>query len=193
MAVKVLGFAGSTRTESMNRRLLAHVLEKVAGHGAETQTFEFRDCPMPLYDGDAESEEGMPDTVLGFRAAVMGADALVIASPEYNASYSALLKNAIDWGSRSDRARGQGNVFSDKVVLLVAASPGGFGGVRGLRHVREALSELGAIVLPQQVGVGNGASMFGDDGELANERSRKFLDDAVSRLVTVTERLSQSE
>jgi hypothetical protein len=65
--------------------------------------------------------------------------------------------------------------------------------VRGLRHVREALSELGAIVLPQQVGVGNGASMFGDDGELANERSRKFLDDAVSRLVTVTARLSQSE
>lgn len=173
--MRILGLAGSARTGSFNQALLAHALAKLESSDIKTETFSFREDPLPLYDGDLEKEEGIPDAALKLRAAVLAADGLVMACPEYNASITPLLKNALDWGSRKDEETGQGNVWLGKPVLLLSASPGALGGVRSLRAVREVLVELQAHVMPQQVAVPGAIQMFGEDGELAHERARSLL------------------
>lgn len=184
----ILGIAGSARSGSYNSELLAYALKQLKADGAVTETFSFREHPQPLYDADLEKEEGLPDSVLQMRAAILAADGIVIASPEYNSSITPLLKNAIDWGSRMDEESKQGNVWKGKPVLLIGASPGGLGGVRALRVVREVLVELQAHVLPQQVAVAQAHQMFNDDGELANERTRGFLYGALKEFGAYVER-----
>ncbi|MBX3095965.1 MAG: NAD(P)H-dependent oxidoreductase [Fimbriimonadaceae bacterium] len=186
----ILGLSGSARAESYNRTLLTYALDKLNAEGATTETFSFRDHPQPLYDADLESQEGLPDSVLQMRAAIMAADGVVIASPEYNSSITPLLKNAIDWGSRMDPESKQGNVWKGKPILLLGASPGALGGVRALRVVREVFVELQAHVMPQQVAVSMAHEMFNGEGELANERTRGFLVSALKEFGPYIKRFS---
>jgi chromate reductase len=166
MTPKVLVFAGSTRTDSLHRKLARNAAAALQRHGLDVTLADLRDYPMPLYDGDLEAESGLPDTARAFRTLLAEHDVFVIASPEYNGSFPALVKNAIDWASRSTPGEAPTAVFRGKTAALLAASPGPGGGSRGLRHLRELLQMIGVTVLPADVTIPKAFSAFDTEGGL---------------------------
>lgn len=186
---KILALAGSTRKDSYNKTLLAWVARRAEAAGAEVTVVDLRDYAMPLYDGDLESEAGLPEKAAELKRLAHSADAFLIASPEYNGSLTAVLKNAIDWLSRPGAV--EGSVFQDKVALLVSASPGGLGGLRGLRHLTEVLGNLGVFVLPGQRAVSRAHEAFDEGGEIKDEALRAQLEALAQTLVRTTERLNR--
>jgi NAD(P)H-dependent FMN reductase len=146
--VNLLVISGSTRTDSYNKKLAKEVAAIARDMGAKVTLVDLRDYPLPLYDGDLEDKEGLPKNAKKLREAMVASDAVVIASPEYNASVSAVLKNAIDWVSRGSREAFEGKRFG-----LMSAAAGGYGGARGLLHLRTILEDVGATVIEQQVTV----------------------------------------
>jgi len=186
---KILAFAGSTRRDSFNDRLVRVAAAAARSVGAEVTHVSLRDDPMPLYDGDLESAEGMPDSARRFRQLLVEHDGFLMACPEYNSSVTGVWKNAIDWASRPVDGEGVAAVFGGKVAALTAASPGALGGLRGLVHVRAILGNLGVHVLPGQLAVPKAHEAFDDDGNLKDERTAGKLDGIVRELVDVTRRL----
>ncbi|MBK6982791.1 MAG: NAD(P)H-dependent oxidoreductase [Betaproteobacteria bacterium] len=171
---RVLVFAGSARRDSLNKKLARAAAQSAREAGAEASFVDLDDYPIPLYHGDLEAASGMPENARKLRDLFIAHDALLIASPENNASMTALLKNTIDWLSR-DLGDGKGDAsglapWRGKVAGLMAASPGGFGGVRALPHLRQVLSTLGVTVLGAQVAVPRAHEAFAADGSLADER-----------------------
>ena len=135
---------------------------------------------MPLYDGDVEEADGVPENATKIRELIARHDALLIASPEYNGLISPLLKNTIDWCSR-----GEDNVYTGKRAAIISASPGGLGGIRGLPHLRTLLSNLGMIVIPQQVAIGSAFKAFTDNGALTDEKNTQKLEQLVLALIDI--------
>lgn len=163
MRIKILGISGSRRHDSVNRRLLAAAGRIVTNAGAQFTQLNWERMPLPLYDGDLEQECGVPAAAVRLKRLIASHDGVLIASPEYNGSVTPLLKNAIDWASRPGTPSA---VFRDKPVALLAASPGGLGGLRALDHLRDVLTNLGAQVLPLQYALGKAGTAFGPDNEL---------------------------
>lgn len=163
MQPTILGISGSRRHESVNRRLLAAAGRIVTEAGAGFTQLDWERMPLPLYDGELEQRCGMPAAAVRLKRLIASHDGLLIASPEYNGSITPLLKNAIDWASRPGTPNA---VFRDKPVGLLAASPGGLGGLRALYHLRDVLTNLGALVLPRQYALGRAGTAFGPDNEL---------------------------
>ena len=164
--MKVLVFSGSTRTGSLNRQLARAAAEELRRQGLDVTLADLRDYPMPLYDGDLEAQGGLPEHAQAFRGLLRDHDVFVIASPEYNGSFSALLKNVIDWASRAAPGERPGAVFRGKKAALLAASPGPGGGQRGLRHLRELLQMIGVDVLPTDVTISRAHEAFDAEGRL---------------------------
>ena len=177
MTARILAFAGSARRDSLNKKLAraAHAGAKAAG--AEATFVDLEDYPMPIYHGDLEVASGMPQMARELRALLLAHDGLLIASPENNSSISALLKNTIDWLSRDvDDGKGSNSGLAPwrgKVAGMLAASPGAFGGVRHLPHLRQVLAGLGVTVVGAQVVVPKAHEAFAADGSLADERVAK--------------------
>ena len=149
---RLLFIAGSSREKSWNKKL-AQMGEKIADANGIKATFaDLGDYPMPIYNGDIETNDGPPDNARKLKALMSVHTGIFIASPEYNASFSALLKNAIDWVSHiRDEGETPLQVFKTRVFALGAASPGGMGGLRGLSQLRIVLEiGLSALVLPDQ-------------------------------------------
>src|SRR4051812_43988808 len=121
--LRVLACAGSLRKASFNRKLIAATVERARAYGAEVDLFDLAEIPMPLYDGDLEEASGLPSGAVELRRRVAAADAVIIATPEYNGSLPGVLKNAIDWTSRPPSQPWRG-----KVGLTLAASVSGAGG-----------------------------------------------------------------
>lgn len=165
-APRVLAIAGSMRTASYNRRLLRAASDIAQAAGMEIDTVDLRALNFPLYDGDIEANQGVPQSVLALRQRIVAAQGLLIASPEYNHSIPGTFKNVIDWASRPPTPY----IFHDKVVALMGASPGGFGAVRSLLHLREVFSGLGAWVIPAQVTISHAESVFDPEGRLTDNR-----------------------
>ena len=163
---KVLVFAGSTRKGSLHRKLALTAAADLRTRGLDVTIADLRDYPMPLYDGDLETESGVPENARAFRKLLERHDVFVIASPEYNGSFPALLKNAIDWTSRPVPGEPPAAVFGGKTAVLLSASPGPGGGARGLRHLRELLQMIGVEVLPADVTISRALSAFDDEGRL---------------------------
>jgi NAD(P)H-dependent FMN reductase len=183
---RILVFAGSARAASFNKKLAAAAAQFAREEGAEVTLADLREFPMPLYDGDLEEREGMPEHAAAFKRLMVGCDGLLIASPEYNSSLSPLLKNAIDWASRSesdDEIPMQ--AFKGKAAGLMAASPGKLGGLRGLVHLRSILGNIGVMVVPDQIAVGGASEAFDAEGRLTNGYYEKGTRAVVKRLVTV--------
>jgi len=183
---RVLVLAGSARTGSSNRRLAACAARALTEAGAEATLCEPREHPLPLYDGDLESAEGLPAEALRLKALFLAHDALLFASPEYNSSVTPLLKNVIDWVSRSAPGEASLACYRGKCAALVAASPGALGGLRGLVHLRAILGNIGVLVVPEQLAVGRAQEAFGPDGELRDEKQRASLQSVARSLVRVT-------
>lgn len=163
---KILAFAGSARRDSFNKRLVRVAVRGAEDAGVACTVLDLRDHPLPIYDGDLEAADGVPPVARSLRDLFSEHQGLLIASPEYNSSISPLLKNTIDWISRSPDGSPGLRPFEDKVAALVSASPGGLGGLRGLAVVRSLLGNIGVTVLPGQVAVGNAGTAFADDGSL---------------------------
>ena len=138
---------------------------------------------MPLYDGDVESVEGLPANARAFKELVKAHDAIVIASPEYNGSFPALVKNVIDWISRPEAGEKSLAAFRGKRAALLATSPGPGGGQRGLRHLRELLEMIGVTVIAEQLTVPKASEAFDAQGRLARVQDREQLRSVIAALL----------
>ena len=187
---KILAFAGSTRTDSFNKKLIAVAARGAEAAGASVTRIDLRDYPMPIYDGDLEANEGLPENALEMRALFRAHAGLLIAAPEYNGSITAVLKNTIDWVSRPREGEPRLAGFSGKVAGLVSASPGALGGLRGLVHVRQILSGINVLVIPEQFAVNGAGDAFDADGNLKDEDRRAAAEAVGARLAEVAARLS---
>lgn len=176
--VRLLAIAGSMRAESINRKLIAAAVKIAQQAGAEVDHAELRALALPLYDGDLEAEQGLPQPVLQFKERIAAVDGLLIASPEYNHSIPGVLKNAIDWASR-----GPDRVFPGKSAALLGASPGASGALRGLPHLRQVISAVGVWVVPAMVTLPNARAAFDESGALTNEAAQQQLEGAVGQLL----------
>jgi chromate reductase, NAD(P)H dehydrogenase (quinone) len=150
---KVLAFAGSTRKDSYNKMLLKDAVDMARQMGAVVTVIDLKDYPMPFYDADIESSKGMPKNAKLFRQLMVDNDAFIIASPEYNASVSAVLKNALDWASRGENGTPSRQAFKGKKFAIMSTSPGPLGGARGLKHLQAVIQDVGGIVVPKQVSI----------------------------------------
>jgi len=187
---KILVLAGSTRTESVNRKLARHAVDPLRAAGADATFADLRDYPLPLYDGDLEDTQGRPATAIALKELARRADGFVIASPEHNGSYPALLKNAIDWISRPEPGETHLAVFGGKVAGIASASPSAYGGARGLKQLRELLGMIGVEVVAEQLGVANAAAAFDAEGRLVRPEDVVGLDVlAASVLRTLSEKV----
>lgn len=181
---KILAFAGSARKGSWNHQLVEVAAVMARDAGAEVTVIRLADYSMPLFDQDWESENGMPESTKQLKGLFATHDGLLLACPEYNSSITPLLKNVIDWVSRpADENEGGLASYRGKTAGLIAASPGGFGGLRGLRHVREILSNIGVLVTPQQFALGSAHSAFDDQGQLSDSSKVEMLKKCVDQLV----------
>jgi chromate reductase len=181
--LRILSFAGSLRAGSFNRKLLGIAVEALRGR-AEIDLLDLREVAMPLYDGDLEEREGLPEGARRFKERIGAADALLIVTPEYNNSVPGTLKNAIDWASRPP-----GNPFKGKVVLLMGASPGQFGAVRGVMAVRLILTALFAIVIPQMVLIPRADQAFDEAGALKDPKNLGQIEKACAEFLRVASAL----
>ncbi|MBF5043089.1 NAD(P)H-dependent oxidoreductase [Aggregicoccus sp. 17bor-14] len=172
--MRVLAFAASLRQASLNHRLVELAARIAREAGAEVDLARFREFDMPLYDGDLNEAHGLPAGALLLKRRIEAADALLIASPEYNYSISGLLKNAIDWVSRARPMPWRG-----RSVYLLAASPGRIGGIRGLWQTRIPLEGCGSLVFPDMFALAEASAAFTEGGDLKEpalaERLRKEL------------------
>ncbi|MGQ0637093.1 MAG: NADPH-dependent FMN reductase [Planctomycetaceae bacterium] len=187
---KILAVAGSLRSDSYNKKLGRLAAEAARAAGAEATFLDLRDLPLPIFDQDFEAREGLPDNARKLKQLLLAHDGLVIASPEYNSSITAVLKNAIDWASRPESPN-EANLacFVGKVAALVSTSPGALGGLRGLVHLRSILGNIRVLVLPDQLAVPRAPEAFDADGTLKDSGQQATLERIVRTLVTTVARL----
>jgi len=187
---KILAFAGSTRTESFNKKLIKIAAQGARSAGAEVSLIDLRDYPMPLYDGDLETKDGLPENAKKFKQLLLANDGLLISSPEYNSSFSGVLKNAIDWASRREKDDEPPLVcFTNKVAILMSASPGALGGLRGLVQLRMTLSNIRVLVLPEQIAVSKANEAFNPDGSLKDSKQQASIEKLGEALAATLQKL----
>jgi NAD(P)H-dependent FMN reductase len=173
---RILAFAGSTRRESFNKRLVQYAVKGAREAGANVTVLDLKDFPLPLFDQDLEAEHGMPDNGAKLKEHFINHDGLLIAAPEHNSSITAVLKNTIDWVSRPAGGEPPLVAFRGKVATLMSASPGALGGIRGLVHVRSILGNIGVIVLPDQIAVTKAHEAFKPDGSLTDHKQQTGIE-----------------
>ncbi|MDP2653194.1 MAG: NAD(P)H-dependent oxidoreductase [Candidatus Omnitrophota bacterium] len=187
---KILAFAGSTRTDSFNKKLVKIAAAGAQAAGAQVTCVDLRDFPMPLYDGDLEIKEGIPASVQKFKEILLAHQGLLISSPEYNSSIPGVLKNAIDWASRALPGEAPLSCFTKKVAGLLSASPGALGGLRALVHVRTILQNIKVLVLPDQIAVSKAHEAFNADGSLKDIKQQKSVEELSADLVQILRKLN---
>ncbi len=186
---RILAFAGSTRADSFNKKVVRIAARGAEAAGAEVTLIDLRDYALPLFDGDLEAEEGLPENALRLKSLFKENHGLLIASPEYNSSLSAVLKNTIDWVSRPVPDELPLGAFVDKVAALTSASPGALGGLRGLVHLRSILSNIQVLVLPAQVAVMRAREAFTEEGTLRDPGLESSLTGLGARLALTIKQL----
>jgi chromate reductase len=179
--LKVAVIVGSNRRESINRKL-AEALVRLAGDRMEAHFIRIDDLPM--YNIDLEVER--PATVKRFTAEVAATDALLVVMPEFNRSIPAVLKNAIDWGSKPmDR-----NIWRGKLAAITGTSPGAIGTAVGQQHLRQVLGVLGSLVMGGEAYISFKPDLIDESGEITNEGTRKFLQAYLDGFLDVAKKLS---
>jgi chromate reductase, NAD(P)H dehydrogenase (quinone) len=197
---QILVFAGSTRAESFNRKLAQVAAASGSAQGAQVTLIDLADYDIPLYNADVEAK-GTPHDVLKLKALMHAHAGWVICSPEYNGSMTSLLKNTIDWcsspaksgqlhGPEVEAEWGDGfKPFKGKVVGLMAASPGGMGGIRSLTDASKLFLNLHCWVSPEQFALGRAGSAFAADGSLVDPANAKRVDAVVAKVLWAAGRL----
>ncbi|MFC5521897.1 NADPH-dependent FMN reductase [Polaromonas jejuensis] len=191
--MKLLIFAGSTRQHSFNRKLARVAAQLAQDSGAEVTHIELADFDIPMYNADLEAR-GTPADVMRLKQLMYEHPAWIICSPEYNASYSALLKNTIDWASspvKSDPDWTDEFKFSrGKVVGILSASPGALGGLRSQSHLAPLLLNVQCWVAPRNFALGHAGDAFDAQGQLVNDAHRKNVQAVIDQVLFAAQRLA---
>lgn len=194
MPPKILAFAGSSRKESFNKKLI-HVAARAAQQaGAQVTVVDLGDFPMPLMNEDLEAKDGMPEFAKKFKDLMLAHDGLLVASAEYNSSITPLLKNTIDWVSRKNSpTEAPLSAYKGKVAAVVSASPGAMGGLRSLLTTRAILEHLGVLVIPTQRALGKAGDAFNPDGSLKDAKEQTAIENLAKELVETLRKLKTSQ
>jgi chromate reductase len=180
--LRLLVFSASLRAESLNTRL-AHLASRViAERGGTVDLATMREFDCPSYDQDVQTRSGLAPGAAEFVRRLEASNAFVIASPEYNASIPGLLKNAIDWASRT-----RPQPFNERHGLLLSASPSMVGGNRGLWSLRIPLEHLGARVFPDMFSLAQAHQAFDTDGGLVNHELAGRFVSTIDRFMDLVE------
>lgn len=191
MSVKILALSGSSRAESLNRKLVLNASRGAENYGAKVTLLDWNEMDLPIYGGDLEKSEGVPEKAQNLITLFNDHDGFLISTPEYNGAFSGLLKNAIDWVSRFYMLESKPpHPFKNKIAGIMSASPGALGGIRGLPHLRVVLSGLGTLVIPEQLALSKAGEAFGDDDILKDEKMRATAEGIGARTAEVIQKLS---
>lgn len=189
VAPKILAFSGSLRTGSYNQMLVRIAAAGARSAGAEVTELDLRELPLPVYDADLEARDGLPDNAKRLKDLMKAHAGFLIASPENNSSVSAALKNAIDWASRPEPGEPTLVCFRDKVAVIMSASPGGLGGLRGLVHLRSILGNIFVLMLPDQKAIPGAGDAFDGNGSLKDAKQQEAIENLGAKLATVLAKL----
>ena len=181
---RILVFAGSARSGSINKKLAiatAAIAEKTS---AKVTFADLADYPAPVYNGDDETANGLPQTMRDFKKLVQQHDGFIVVSPEYNGHVPPLLVNTFGWISRTEDGEKGLVAFKGKKAAIMAASPGRLGGIRVIPRLRDSLAELGVVVVPGSITLPSAESAFDDNGNLADEPLTKRVRLHIEKLIT---------
>lgn len=191
--MKLLVFAGSTRQNSFNRKLARVTAAMATASGASVTHIELADFDVPMYNADLEAQ-GTPADVMRLKQLMHDHPAWIICTPEYNASYPALLKNTLDWVSSPVKGNPE---WTDgfkstrgKVVGVLSASPGALGGLRSQSHLAPLLINLECWLAPKNFALGRAGEAFDESGGLKDERAQKSVQAVIDQVIWAAGRLS---
>ncbi len=190
MTIRLLALSGSARSASHNLKLVKAMSAGATAAGATVTLIDWREFVLPVFNEDIEGET--PAAAVRLKTLFAEAQGFLIAEPEYNGGYSALMKNAIDWLSRPLPGAPVGSVFKNKTVVIAGATTGKWGAVRSMRQLREVLGYLGCIVLPDTLSVNEAGKAFDADGKLLDVKTAELAAAAGAALARVTAALSRS-
>jgi NAD(P)H-dependent FMN reductase len=182
--MRLVAIAGALRAGSLNRRLLALAIRGLEKECAEIDLVDLKALAIPFYDGDLEEASGLPAPAQELVARIAAANGLVIASPEYNFSVPAVMKNAVDWVTRAKPMPLRG-----RTALLMSASPSLVGGNRGLWVLRMSLEAVGVTVYPDMFSLASAHQAFDDAGELQDPALARFLASVTKGFLRLTRAL----
>ena len=187
---KILAFAGTTRTEAFNKKLIRIAAAASKAAGGDVTLIDLRDLPMPIYDGDLEAAEGIPPNAQKLKELMLAHPGFLISTGEYNSSVTGVLKNAIDWASRAAPGEPELACFKGKVAALLAASPGMLGGMRGMAAVRLILGNIGTLVITEQMALPRAHEAFEADGSLKDPKRLAAVERVAGQLVKIVAKLA---
>lgn len=179
--INVLALAGSTRDDSLNKKLIVEAADLASQMGANVIVIDLKDYPIPFCDSDLIEKEGVPANALELRKLMIQSQAILIASPEFNASIPALLKNFLDWVSVDEEGNASRAAYKEKKFGIMSASPGKEGGVKGLDHLRDIIEDVGGTVIPEQVAVPSAYNAFDEEGKLKDPQLISQLQELVQK------------
>lgn len=185
MTLKLLAFDGSGRNGSVNHKLLNNVADEAKAAGIEVTVIDLSNYNLPLYNGDLEFDDGLPPAGHELKELFKSHDGFLIASPEYNGSFTPMLKNVIDWVSRPVKGEPPLNSFKGKIAGIMSATPGKLGGLRGMIQLNTLLFGVGTLVLPEIVSVSFSNEAFDDAGKLKHDADKGAVERQVKRLVQI--------
>lgn len=187
---KLIALSGSARRGSLNRAVLSTAAIAASSTGAEITLVDLNDYELPVFNQDLEDARGLPEAAKKLKALFRAADGFILASPEHNSTYSALLKNTIDWCSRAENDDEPPlAAFAGKSAVLLAASPGPLGGLRGLFALRELLQNLRVTVHPEMLAV-RSANEAITDGVVTDAKWSKKIGDLMKDYVAFARKLA---
>lgn len=181
--VRLLAISGSTRRGSYNQKLVKQAAEIATKKGAVVTYIDLKDYPIPFYDGDVETEDGMPENAKYLRRKMIESDGVIISTPEYNGSVSAVLKNTIDWLSRAESGGFGLEAFKGKPFALMSASVSKRGGQASLDHLAYIIDHIEGQVIPTKVAIPNAHTAFDEDGHLKDPAKVKELEKEIQELL----------
>ena len=190
---KLLIFAGSMRQQSLNRQLAQATAGLARASGATVSLIELADFYIPMYNADLEAR-GTPPDVIKLKEVLYAHHAWIICTPEYNGSYTGLLKNTIDWASspvKGDPVWHSGfKPFAGKVVGMLSASSGALGGMRAQSHLAPLLMNLQCWVAPTSFALSRANEAFDGDGQLKNELHSRSVQAVIDQVLFAAGRLA---
>jgi chromate reductase, NAD(P)H dehydrogenase (quinone) len=193
MKMKLLIFAGSNREQSYTRKLAKIAADMGLVQGAEVSILDLSTLDIPIYNADVEAK-GTPGDVVVLKKIMDQHEAWIIVTPEYNGSYSGLLKNALDWASspiKDDPIWSDWDKpFRNKVVGLMSASPGALGGLRSLLHLQELLFGLGCWTCPKHYGLAKAHEAFTPENQLESASAQEQVLAVVTQTLWVSKRFN---
>ena len=187
--IRLLLLAGSARQGALSVRLRDAAARLAASAGASTSALDLRALALPLYDGDIEASQGVPQGAHQLRTAIAAHDAVLIVTPEYNGFPTPLVINAFDWLSRLPAGEGAASgvmVTANKPTALLSISPGAIGGLRAMNFLRQYLQmAFGMLVVPRQHAVGHGHDVLDAKGAFKDEKAEQAVASVVQSVLRV--------